>query len=88
MKIAVLGTGTVGRTLAGKLSELGHDVVIGTRDPQATLARTEPDAMGNPPYSAWQAEHPRGRAWRTFAEAAAGPSSSSTPRAARRRSTP
>jgi predicted dinucleotide-binding enzyme len=70
MRIAVLGTGTVGRTVAGKLSELGHDVVIGTRDPQATLARTESDAMGNPPYSTWQAEHP-GVRLAPFAEAAA-----------------
>src|SRR6266508_397265 len=31
MRIAVLGTGTVGRTLAGKLRELGHDVEIGSR---------------------------------------------------------
>lgn len=31
MRIGVLGTGTVGRTLAGKLRELGHDVVIGSR---------------------------------------------------------
>jgi predicted dinucleotide-binding enzyme len=61
MKIAVLGTGTAGRTIAGKLSELGHDVAVGTRDPRATLGRTEPDAMGNPPYAAWQAEHPAAR---------------------------
>src|SRR5689334_12262997 len=58
MKISVLGTGIVGRTLAGRLSELGHDVVIGTRDPQATLTRTDVDAMGNPPYSQWQQDHP------------------------------
>jgi 8-hydroxy-5-deazaflavin:NADPH oxidoreductase len=70
MNIAVLGTGTVGRTLAGKLSELGHVVVIGTRDPDATLARTEPDAMGNPPYPEWQADHPAVRL-APFAEAAA-----------------
>src|SRR3954454_5288642 len=70
MDIAVLGTGTVGRTIAGKLSELGHVVVVGTRDPQATVARTEPDAMGNPPYSAWQAEHPAVRL-APFGEAAA-----------------
>src|SRR5689334_9352671 len=70
MRIAVFGTGTVGRTLAGRLSELGHSVVIGTRDPASTLARTDPDAMGNPPFSAWQAEHPDvGLA--TFADAAA-----------------
>jgi len=57
MKIAVLGTGIVGRTLAGRLSELGHEVTVGTRDPAATLARTEPDQMGNPPYGRWQAQH-------------------------------
>ena len=70
MNIAVLGTGTVGRTIAGKLSELGHVVVVGTRDPQATVARTESDPMGNPPYSAWQAENPAVRL-APFAEAAA-----------------
>ena len=70
MKIAVLGTGTVGRTLAGKLFELGHEVVVGTRDPQATVARSEPDAMGNPPFSTWQAEH-TGVRLASFADAAA-----------------
>jgi 8-hydroxy-5-deazaflavin:NADPH oxidoreductase len=70
MKIAVLGTGTVGQTVAAKLSDLGHDVVVGTRDPQATLARSQPDAMGNPPFSAWHAEHPAVRL-AGFAEAAA-----------------
>jgi 8-hydroxy-5-deazaflavin:NADPH oxidoreductase len=69
MNIAVLGTGAVGRTLAGKLSELGHEVVVGTRDPEATLARDESDAMGNPPYSVWQADHPAVRL-APFAEAA------------------
>jgi predicted dinucleotide-binding enzyme len=58
MKIAVLGTGTVGRTMAAKLVDLGHEVTVGTRDPQATLARTQPDGMGNPPYSAWQSDNP------------------------------
>jgi 8-hydroxy-5-deazaflavin:NADPH oxidoreductase len=31
MNVAVLGTGTVGRTIAGKLTELGHDVRVGSR---------------------------------------------------------
>ncbi|WP_104136392.1 NADPH-dependent F420 reductase [Arthrobacter sp. ZGTC131] len=31
MRIAVLGTGTAGRTLAGKLVETGHSVTIGSR---------------------------------------------------------
>ncbi|MGA5710475.1 NADPH-dependent F420 reductase [Streptomyces cellulosae] len=70
MRYAVLGTGVVGRTIAGKLASLGHEVVIGTRDPQATLARTEPDGYGNPPYSRWQAEHPHVRL-EPFADAAA-----------------
>jgi len=71
MNIAVLGTGMVGQALAGRLDALGHSVVVGTRDPQATQARTEPDGMGNPPFSAWHAQHPAvGLA--TFAEAAAG----------------
>lgn len=57
MKIAIFGTGIVGQTLAGKLASLGHDVVVGTRDPAATLARTEKDALGFPPFSAWHAAH-------------------------------
>jgi predicted dinucleotide-binding enzyme len=71
MKIAEEGAGTVGRTIAAKLAELGHEVVVGTRDPESTLARTEPDAMGNPPYSIWQGEHPDIRL-APYAEAAAG----------------
>ena len=70
MKIAVLGTGMVGQALAARLSGLGHDVTIGTRDPQATLARTEPDGMGNPPFSAWAADHADVRL-ATLADAAA-----------------
>jgi predicted dinucleotide-binding enzyme len=69
MKIAVLGTGMVGQALAGRLAELGHDVTVGTRDIAATMARTEPDGMGNPPYSAWAAARPAVRL-ATFAEAA------------------
>ncbi|QGF22589.1 NADPH-dependent F420 reductase [Raineyella fluvialis] len=57
MNIAVLGTGMVGRALAARLHELGHTVVVGTRDPAATSARTGADGMGRPPFSAWQASH-------------------------------
>ncbi len=46
MNIAVLGTGMVGRSVAAGLRRIGHDVVIGTRDPQATLARVEDEADG------------------------------------------
>lgn len=33
MKIAVLGTGTVGETIGGRLIELGHEVKMGSRTP-------------------------------------------------------
>ncbi|WOP17579.1 NADPH-dependent F420 reductase [Raineyella sp. LH-20] len=70
MTIAVLGTGRVGRTLAAGLAGLGHTVVVGTRDPGTTLARTGPDRMGTPPYATWAAEH-RDIRLATFAAAAA-----------------
>ena len=57
MKIGVLGSGAVGREVAERLAEGGHDVRIGTRDPAATLARTEPDAMGMPPFAEWHRDH-------------------------------
>lgn len=39
MKIAVLGTGSVGRTISIKLNELGHEVTIGTRTIVDTMNR-------------------------------------------------
>lgn len=70
MRYAVLGTGAVGRNIAAKLASLGHEVVVGTRDPKATLARTESDQFGNPPFAVWQQEHPR-VGLETFADAGA-----------------
>lgn len=69
MRIGVLGTGTVGQTLAGRLAELGDEVRVGTRDPEGTLRREEPDAMGNPPFRVWHEQHPEVKLG-TFAEAA------------------
>lgn len=43
MKIGVLGTGVVGRALAGRLAELDHEVVVGTRSPDETQGREEWD---------------------------------------------
>lgn len=39
MKIAVFGTGTAGQTLGAAFAGLGHEVVLGTRNPRATAAR-------------------------------------------------
>jgi predicted dinucleotide-binding enzyme len=69
MKIGVLGTGFVGQTIAAKLSELGHGVFVGTRDPAATLAKSEPDMYGNPPFKTWRGNHPNVE-FGTFAQAA------------------
>jgi 8-hydroxy-5-deazaflavin:NADPH oxidoreductase len=43
MRITVVGTGTVGRTLAAGFGALGHEVVVASRDPEATKARPEWD---------------------------------------------
>jgi predicted dinucleotide-binding enzyme len=69
MKIGVLGTGMVAQAIAGKLESLGHAVMVGTRDVAATLARSTPDGMGNPPFSAWAKQHAAVKLG-TFAQAA------------------
>ncbi|MGW2029358.1 NADPH-dependent F420 reductase [Streptomyces sp. NPDC001811] len=59
MRYAVLGTGEVGRTLAGRLLELGHEVTLGSR------------SRDNPVAAQWAtAEADRAHAG-TFADAAA-----------------
>ena len=47
MRIAVLGTGVVGTTLAARLAEIGHSVAVGTRSPEATTAKAD--------FAAWHA---------------------------------
>ena len=70
MRFGVLGTGIVGKTIAARLAGLGHEVKVGTRDPEETMSRMEPDRYGNPPFSSWQEEHPE-VGLGTFAEVAA-----------------
>jgi predicted dinucleotide-binding enzyme len=70
MRIGVLGTGMVGQAIAGRLAELDHEVLVGTRDPATTLAREAPDGYGNPPFKVWHTQHP-GVKLGTFADAAA-----------------
>lgn len=48
MRIAVLGTGEVGRTVAAGLAGLGHEVTIGSRDAVAARERV----------GSWLADHP------------------------------
>jgi 8-hydroxy-5-deazaflavin:NADPH oxidoreductase len=58
MKVGVLGTGVVGRTLAGRLIGLGHEVTMGSRQ------------AGNDKATAWAAEAGPPAAAGTFADAA------------------
>lgn len=57
MRLAILGTGDVGRALASGLHRHGHDVTLGTRDPRAGR------------LDDWLAEHP-GVGLAPFADAA------------------
>ncbi len=70
MKIAVIGTGSVGQTLASRLVSLGHQVKMGTRNVAEKLASTTKDTYGNPPFSEWHAANKNVQLG-TFAEAAA-----------------
>jgi hypothetical protein len=45
MKIAVIGAGTIGRTLGGAWATAGHDVVYGVRSPGAPGTTSIPDAV-------------------------------------------
>ena len=69
MNIGVLGTAIVGRTISARLNELGHSVVIGTRETAKTLSHTESDRMGNPPLNVWLEQNPKVELG-TFTEAA------------------
>lgn len=59
MRIGVLGTGRVGRAIAGKLVALGHEVTMGARE------------RGNETAAAWAEEAGHGAQAGSFADAAA-----------------
>jgi predicted dinucleotide-binding enzyme len=46
MKVGVLGSGDVGRVLGAGFASLGHDVKLGTRDPQSEKAKAWLAALG------------------------------------------
>ena len=53
MKIAIIGTGSVGRTIASKLAELNYEVMMGTRNVSDKMADSAKDNYGNPPFNEW-----------------------------------
>lgn len=59
MKIGVLGTGMVGQTIGSRLVQLGHDVMMGSRD------------AAHPKAIAWAKEEGHHASFGTFANAAA-----------------
>jgi predicted dinucleotide-binding enzyme len=69
MKIGVLGTGVVGQTIAKKLNQLNHEVMVGTRDVKNLLAKTGPDRFGRPAFSEWHKKNSNVKLG-TFSEAA------------------
>lgn len=58
MKIAVLGTGIVGKTIGSRLIELGHEAKMGSR------------TAGNEKAKEWASKHPSKASYGTFREAA------------------
>jgi len=58
MQIGILGTGVVGQTLAAALAEKGHAVTIGTRDPEATMARETAKPPARVAFRDWQRANP------------------------------
>ena len=44
VRFGILGTGVVGKTIAARLDGMGHEVTVGTRGPEETKSRAEPDA--------------------------------------------
>lgn len=69
MQIGIFGTGVVGQTLAAALTAGGHAVMIGTRDPAATLGRDTGNVFSATPFRDWHAANP-GIRLGSFAEAA------------------
>jgi 8-hydroxy-5-deazaflavin:NADPH oxidoreductase len=69
MNVGIFGTGMVGQTIANKLIQLGHSVMIGTRNVDVTLSNNEPNQYGMPSFSVWHKEHSSVKLG-TFADAA------------------
>lgn len=53
MKIGIIGTGAVGRTIASKLVELDYDVMMGTRNVSDKLTSAAKDIYGSQPFNEW-----------------------------------
>jgi 8-hydroxy-5-deazaflavin:NADPH oxidoreductase len=70
MKMSVFGTGFAGQTIAEKLFQLGHSVMVGTRDIESLLKKDQKDYIGRPPFKEWHAAN-KGIELGNYKEAAA-----------------
>ena len=57
MKIIILGTGMVGQTLATRLSLLGHEITLGTRNTELLVMRETPNPMTGLSFVDWYREN-------------------------------
>ncbi|HET6399108.1 MAG TPA: NAD(P)-binding domain-containing protein [Candidatus Thermoplasmatota archaeon] len=69
MRVGIIGSGSVGQTLAKGFAAKGHDVVLGTRDPLAALKQEKPSSMGAQPLGEFAKANPGVRV-ASFEEAA------------------
>jgi len=69
-KIAILGTGTVGQTFANRLTGLGYEVIVGTRNVLEKLAAPGKEGAAKNAFAIWHEANPNIKLG-TFAEAAA-----------------
>ena len=58
MKISILGTGIVGQTIAAKMTELKHEVFMGTRDAAVTSSRIKSNPMSGKSFPDWHKSNP------------------------------
>jgi predicted dinucleotide-binding enzyme len=72
MKIGIFGTGVVGQTHAERLTELGKEVMIGTRNVQESLTRHQPDNFKRPGFGEWHKKNNKVRLGTYFETAAFG----------------
>lgn len=70
MRIGILGTGAVARTLGAALAVREHEVTLGSRDPAAALARDDVSQQTGTTLAGWHETNPAVRI-ATFEEAAA-----------------
>jgi 8-hydroxy-5-deazaflavin:NADPH oxidoreductase len=53
MKVSILGTGMVGQAIAGKMTTLGHEVYMGSRNAGNTKSNTTPNPMTGVSFADW-----------------------------------